>query len=56
MPWLHVDTLGKNAKQIAGYVRNQLQEDMMYDQVAIKNRKTHLTGNEKHMYRISYAP
>ena len=33
----YVDTVGKNAKVIAEYVRNQLQEDMMYDQISIKN-------------------
>ena len=32
----HVD---KNAKVIAEYVRNQLKEDMMYEQIAIKEYK-----------------
>lgn len=32
----YVDTVGKNAKKIAEYVRNQLNEDMMYDQISIK--------------------
>ena len=32
----YVDTVGKNEKKIAEYVRNQLQEDMMYDQISIK--------------------
>ena len=32
----YVDTVGKNAKRIAEYVRNQLKEDMMYDQISIK--------------------
>ena len=31
-----VDTVGKNEKVIAEYVRNQLKEDMMYDQISIK--------------------
>ena len=35
----YVDTVGKNAKRIAEYVRNQLQEDMMYDQISIKEYK-----------------
>ena len=32
----YVDTVGKNKKKIAEYVRNQLKEDMMYDQISIK--------------------
>ena len=32
----YVDTVGKNAKRIAEYVRNQLKEDMMHDQISIK--------------------
>ena len=35
----YVDTVGKNAKRIVEYVRNQLQEDMMYDQISIKEYK-----------------
>ena len=35
----YVDTVGKNAKRIAEYVRNQLKEDMMYDQISIKEYK-----------------
>ena len=32
----YVDTVGKNKKIIEEYVRNQLQEDMIYDQLSIK--------------------
>ena len=32
----YVDTVGKNEKKIAEYVRNQLKEDMRYDQISIK--------------------
>ena len=32
----YVDTVGKNAKRIAEYVKNQLNEDMIYDQISIK--------------------
>ena len=32
----YVDTVGKNAKRITEYVRNQLKEDMMHDQISIK--------------------
>ena len=35
----YVDTVSKNAKRIAKYVKNQLQEDMMYDQISIKEYK-----------------
>ena len=31
----YVDTVGKNEKKIAEYVKNQLKEDMMYDQISI---------------------
>lgn len=40
----YVDTVGKNAKRIAEYVRNQLQEDMMYDQISIKEYKDPFNG------------
>ena len=29
----YVDTVGKNTKKIAEYIRNQLQEDIAYDHV-----------------------
>ena len=37
--------IGKNAKRIAEYVRNQLQEDMMYDQISIKEYKDPFNGS-----------
>ena len=40
----YIDTVDKNAKRIAEYVRNQLQEDMMYEQISIKEYKTRSTG------------
>lgn len=40
----YVDTVGKNAKRIAEYVKNQLKEDMMYDQVSIKEYKDPFNG------------
>ena len=41
----YVDTVGKNAKRIAEYVRNKLQEDMMYDQITIKEYKDPFNGS-----------
>ena len=32
----YVDTVGKNAKRIEEYIRNQLKEDLEYDQMTIK--------------------
>ena len=32
----YVDTVGKNKKAIAGYIRNQLQEDIADDQISLK--------------------
>ena len=40
----YVDTVGKNARRIAEYVRNQLQEDMMYYQISIKEYKDSFNG------------
>lgn len=31
----YVDTVGKNAKKIEEYIRNQLQEDWEYDQMSL---------------------
>ena len=32
----YVDTVGKNEKVIAEYIKSQLQEDIAYDQISIK--------------------
>ncbi len=32
----YVDTVGRNEKKIREYVRNQLQEDIMNDQITLK--------------------
>ena len=32
----YVDTVGKNAKMIAEYIKNQLNEDKLYDQISLK--------------------
>ena len=32
----YVDTVGKNKRAIAEYIRNQLQEDLAYEQMSIK--------------------
>ena len=31
----YVDTVGRNKKAIAEYIRNQLQEDISYDQMSL---------------------
>ena len=41
----YIDTVGKNAKRIAEYVKNQLQEDMVYDQISIKEYKEPFNGS-----------
>ena len=41
----YVDTVGKNEKRIAEYVRNQLKEDMMYNQISIKEYKDPFNGS-----------
>ena len=40
----YVDTVGRNAKAIAEYVRNQLQEDIMSDQISLKEFTDPFTG------------
>ena len=40
----YVDTVGKNAKNIEEYVRNQLQEDLEYDQLSLKEYIDPFTG------------
>ena len=40
----YVDTVGKNAKKIEEYVRNQLQEDLEYDQLSLKEYIDPFTG------------
>ncbi|MBQ3057016.1 MAG: IS200/IS605 family transposase [Clostridia bacterium] len=44
----YVDTVGKNEKKIAEYVRNQLQEDIMSDQISIKEYIDPFTGSGNH--------
>ena len=40
----YVDTVGKNKKAIADYIRNQLQEDLAYEQMSIKELVDPFTG------------
>ncbi|MCI8377959.1 MAG: IS200/IS605 family transposase [Lachnospiraceae bacterium] len=40
----YVDTVGKNAKKIEEYIRNQLQEDLVYDQMSLKEYIDPFTG------------
>lgn len=41
-----VDTVGKNEKRITEYVKNQLQEDMLSDQLSIKELIDPFTGKQ----------
>jgi putative transposase len=40
----YVDTVGKNAKKIEQYIRNQLQEDLTADQLSLKEYIDPFTG------------
>ena len=42
----YVDTVGKNEKKIAEYVKNQLQEDIADDQISIKEYIDPFTGEK----------
>ena len=40
----YVDTVGKNAKKIQEYIRNQIQSDWEYDQMTLKEYIDPFTG------------
>ena len=40
------DTVGKNEKAIRSYIRNQLEEDYIKDQISIKEYIDPFTGNK----------
>ena len=40
----YVDTVGKNAKKIQEYIRNQLKENLEYDQITLKEYIDPFTG------------
>ena len=42
----YVDTVGKNEKKIAEYIRNQLQEDEMIDQMTMREYTDPFTGSK----------
>ena len=42
----YVDTVGRNKKQIAEYIRNQLREDELADQLSIKEHSAPFTGGK----------
>ena len=43
----YVDTVGKNTEKIAEYIRNQLQEDIMNDQISMKEYIDPFTGSKE---------
>ena len=43
----YVDTVGKNAKMVETYIRNQLEEDYVKDQVTIKKVVDPFTGSKR---------
>lgn len=42
----YVDTVGKNAKKIEEYIKSQLQEDIAYDQISLKEYLDPFTGDQ----------
>ena len=42
----YVDSVGRNKKQIAEYIRNQLQEDISYDQMSMVENIDPFTGQQ----------
>lgn len=47
----YVDTVGKNKKVIEEYIKNQLQEDIAYDQLSIKEYVDPFTGEKQELKR-----
>lgn len=43
----YVDTVGRNKKAIAEYIRNQLQEDISYDQMSFVEYIDSFTGKQE---------
>ena len=43
----YVDTVGRNKKVIAEYIRNQLEEDYAADQISIKEFTYPFTGDKR---------
>ena len=43
----YVDTVGKNTKKIAEYIKNQLQEDHTADQITLKENIDPFTGSKE---------
>ena len=42
----YVDTVGRNKKQVAEYIKNQLREDQIADQISLKEYIDPFTGNK----------
>ncbi len=42
-----MDTVGRNKKQIQEYIKNQLQEDQLADQMSIKEYIDPFTGSKQ---------
>ena len=42
----YVDTVGRNQKRIEAYIRNQLQEDVIADQLSLFEEYDQLTGEK----------
>lgn len=43
----YIDSVGKNEKMIKEYIHNQLEEDIMNDQISIKEYIDPFTGKKK---------
>ena len=52
----YVDTVGKNAKRIAEYVKNQLQEDITADQLTLKEYVDPFTGEPVNVGKKTKKP
>lgn len=46
MQRIYVDTVGRNEKAIGDYIKNQLQEDIVSDQITLKEYIDPFTGSQ----------
>ena len=53
---LYVDTVGRKQKRIEAYIRNQLQEDIVADQISMEENLDPFTGEEIKKRRKKTVP
>jgi hypothetical protein len=52
----YVDTVGKNAKKIQEYIRSQVQDDIEYEKMTMKEYVDSFTGEKVNQVKITRNP